>query len=98
MASTSDHENPLLSPLLFLYQLIQWVIAKCLAPTPPRSNSELRRPKVAVIGAGITGVTAAAHCVGHGFDVVIFEAGSKDRLGGIWTVDTDPSPPRAIGS
>lgn len=35
---------------------------------------------------GITGVTSAAHCVGHGFDVVIFDAGTKEQLGGIWSV------------
>jgi hypothetical protein len=97
-AMTSDQgvENPLLSPLLFLYQLLQWVISKTLSPSPPRSKSELSRPKIAIIGAGITGVTAAAHCVGHGFDVVIFEGGSEEQVGGIWSVScsqADSNPP-----
>ncbi|EHK97331.1 putative Dimethylaniline monooxygenase [Glarea lozoyensis 74030] len=48
-------------------------------------NNELGRPKIAIIGAGLTGVSAAAHCVGHGFDVQIFEAGPKEHLGGIWS-------------
>jgi glycine/D-amino acid oxidase-like deaminating enzyme len=59
---------------------------KILSPAPPDRSKPLRRPKVAIIGAGITGVTSAAHCVGHGFDVTIFEAGGEDNLGGIWSV------------
>ena len=86
MASRSELQNPLLHPLLFLYQILQFIIAKLLAPNPPPSGRHLGRPKIAVIGAGITGVTAAAHCVGHGFDVVIFENGGRDQVGGIWSV------------
>lgn len=86
MPQSSDMVNPFLHPLLFLYQLLQWIIDKALSPNAPRHNDELTRPKIAIIGAGLTGVSAAAHCVGHGFDVTIFEAGSRDRLGGIWSV------------
>ena len=91
MASKSEPVNFLLHPLLFLYQLIQTIIAYTLSPSPPKSDNELGRPKIAIIGAGITGITAAAHCVGHGFDVTIFEAGAdEDAVGGIWSV-RDPS-------
>lgn len=90
MASQSGVYNPLFHPLLFLYQLIQWLIDITVTPNPPQSNHELHRPKIAIVGAGITGITAAAHCVGHGFDVVIFESGPKERLGGIWTVRGRP--------
>lgn len=86
MGSYSQVWNPLFHPLLFLYQFIQWLADKLLSPNPPAPGAPLRRPKVAVIGAGITGVTSAAHCIGHGFDVAIFEAESSDNLGGIWTV------------
>jgi heterodisulfide reductase subunit A-like polyferredoxin len=86
MASKSQLANPLLHPFLFIYQLLQWLIAKTISPNPPSSDRELHRPKIAIIGAGITGITSAAHCVGHGFDVVIFEAGTADRVGGIWSV------------
>lgn len=86
MTSKSQPANPVLSPLLFLYQIIQWLLDKALSPHPPRPNGQLRRPRVAVIGAGITGVTAASHVCGHGYDVVMFEAGSEDQLGGIWSV------------
>lgn len=86
MAADTGVAGPLLHPFLFIYQIVQLLIGRFLAPSPPKSDRELGRPKVAVIGAGITGVTAAAHCVGHGYDVVIFENGGSDRVGGIWTV------------
>lgn len=74
------------NPILFLYQLMQWVLTKVLSPTPPPPNANLSRPKIAIIGAGLTGVSAASHCVGHGFDCTIFEAGDRKNLGGIWSV------------
>lgn len=78
-------ENPILHPLLFLYGIYQWIVRTVLTPKPPRPGQPLGRPKIAVIGAGITGVSSAAHCVGHGFDVHIFEAGPRKELGGIWS-------------
>lgn len=79
-------ENPILHPFVFLYQLVQWFLDKLLSPNPPQPGDNLGRPKIAVIGAGLTGVSAASHCVGHGFDVQIFEAGPRKQLGGIWSV------------
>jgi heterodisulfide reductase subunit A-like polyferredoxin len=79
-------ENFILHPFAFIYQVIQWIIGKLLAPNPPRQGVKLGRPRIAVIGAGLTGVSAASHCVGHGFDVQIFEAGPRSNLGGIWSV------------
>ncbi|OCL01248.1 FAD/NAD(P)-binding domain-containing protein [Glonium stellatum] len=75
----------LTNPILFVYQLLQWLLDKLLSPTPPPPNADLSRPKVAIIGAGLTGVSAASHCVGHGFDCRIFEAGGRKALGGIWS-------------
>jgi hypothetical protein len=72
-------------PLTLIYQVIQYVLSFILSPTPPPPNAQLGRPKIAIIGAGLTGISSAAHCVGHGFDVTIFEAGSQDNVGGIWT-------------
>ena len=57
-----------------------------LSPGPPPPKAHLGPPKVAIIGAGFSGVLTAAHCVGHGFDATIFEAGSRRALGGIWSV------------
>lgn len=74
------------NPLSWIYSLIQWFLIHLFSPDPPAPGAKLRRPKIAVIGAGLTGVSAASHCVGHGFDVVLFEAGDRDHLGGIWTV------------
>ncbi|ROW05378.1 hypothetical protein VSDG_00503 [Cytospora chrysosperma] len=85
MPTESRVENPLVHPFLFGYQIFQYLTDKILSPAPPDPSKPLNRPKVAIIGAGITGVSAAAHCVGHGFDVVIFEAGGEDNLGGIWS-------------
>lgn len=85
MPTESRVENPLVHPFLFGYQIFQYLTDKILSPAPPDPSKPLNRPKVAIIGAGITGVSAAAHCVGHGFDVVIFEAGGEENLGGIWS-------------
>jgi heterodisulfide reductase subunit A-like polyferredoxin len=89
MASETKVPNPLLHPFLFIFELVQWLIGKILSPDPPNPSTHLGRPKIAIIGAGITGVSSAAHCIGHGFDVVIFEAGDKESLGGIWSVSID---------
>jgi hypothetical protein len=85
-------ENPLLHPFAFIYQLIQWVLSNLFSPDPPKPGAKLGRPKIAIIGAGLTGVSAASHCVGHGFDVQIFEAGPRKQLGGIWSVNSTLHP------
>jgi monoamine oxidase len=81
----------MLHPFAFLYQVWQWLLDKLLSPNPPPPHAHLRRPKIAVIGAGLTGVSSAAHCIGHGFDVRIFEAGPRESLGGIWSVGESAS-------
>lgn len=73
-------------PVLYIYSWIQWILDKLLSPTPPPPNTVLSKPRIAIIGAGLTGVSAASHCVGHGFDVTLFEAGDEQCLGGIWSV------------
>ncbi|KAI7227888.1 FAD/NAD(P)-binding domain-containing protein [Hortaea werneckii] len=72
------------NPFKFIYQWLQVVLAMIFQPDPPAPHETLGRPRVAIIGAGLTGVSSAAHCVGHGFDVHIFEAGPRSQLGGIW--------------
>ena len=86
------------SPLEFFYQLIQYFLDYFLSPTPPPPNVQLGRPKIAIIGAGLTGVSSAAHCVGHGFDVTVFEAGERDSLGGIWAKVNNTSVRLLVGS
>ena len=91
--STGEVISELLNnPLLFLYKIIQFLIDKLLSPNPPPPSAELSRPKIAVIGAGLTGVSAASHVIGHGFDCTIFEAGDRNNLGGIWSVSSLLSP------
>ena len=44
--------------------------------------------RIAVIGAGMAGLTAAVHLLEEGFEVVVVEA--RDRAGGrVWSVDAD---------
>jgi hypothetical protein len=80
-----DYQSTLTVPFNGPIRISKWALDKLLG-TPPRPSKEVGRPKIAIIGAGITGVMAAAHCIGHGFDVVIFEANSQKNLGGIWSV------------
>ncbi|KAK4170472.1 hypothetical protein QBC43DRAFT_306287 [Cladorrhinum sp. PSN259] len=68
-----------------------------LSPSsPPADSPNTHSPgssplKIAIIGAGITGLTSAAHCIRHGFsNIVIFESGPIH--GGIWTTTTPSSP------
>ncbi|KAJ7217079.1 FAD/NAD(P)-binding domain-containing protein, partial [Mycena pura] len=72
------------------YILVQHVLVALFKPPPPMSASGHPLPspygRVAVVGAaGLTGVSSAAHCISHNFEVVIFEAGPRANLGGIWS-------------
>jgi len=83
--------HPIVWTFTYLYLITQAVLQYVFSPVPPppdaKSNSNIVPKRVAVIGAGLTGVSSAAHSVGHGFDVQIFESGSRERgLGGIWSV------------
>ncbi|EJD48241.1 FAD/NAD(P)-binding domain-containing protein [Auricularia subglabra TFB-10046 SS5] len=66
------------------YYLLQYFIIAVFRPRPPRTSGKLQHPhgRIAVIGAGLTGVSSAAHCIANGFEVVLFE--QKDKIGGIW--------------
>ena len=58
--------------LFYLFSLLQ----------PPPPSPELPQQvngRIAVIGAGLTGVSSAAHAIAHGFDVVIYE--QTDEVG-----------------
>ncbi|KAI5479695.1 dimethylaniline monooxygenase (N-oxide forming) [Pseudohyphozyma bogoriensis] len=71
------------APLLFLYAIYQRIVRALFSPEyAPRPANLKPYGRIAVIGCGITGVSSAAHFVGHGFDVVIFE--SEKDCGGIW--------------
>ncbi|KAL5363106.1 hypothetical protein BJX96DRAFT_112899 [Aspergillus floccosus] len=82
-------KHPFVQTFTWCYMLFQALINWFFAPVPPPPKSVadgLPKKRVAIIGAGLTGVSSAAHCVGHGFDVQIFESRSKEKgLGGIWS-------------
>ncbi|KAH9850906.1 FAD/NAD-P-binding domain-containing protein [Lenzites betulinus] len=68
----------------FYYVIVQHIIVWLFKPPPPPGPDYPKCPKgrIAVVGAGLTGVSSAAHAIAHGFDVVIYEQG--DSVGGIW--------------
>ena len=69
-----------------LYRVFQSILAYIFSPTPPLAGKhDQKAPRIAVIGAGLTGISSAAHAIGHGFEVTIFEAGGRNNLGGIWS-------------
>lgn len=83
--------HPFVETFTWLYLIVQAVLRYVFSPVPPppiaNNKSDVPKKRVAVIGAGLTGISSAAHCVGHGLDVHIFESRPKDQgLGGIWSV------------
>ncbi|KAF7290443.1 hypothetical protein HMN09_01302600 [Mycena chlorophos] len=75
------------------YIFVQHIVVFFYKPPPPKSADPLPHPygKVAVIGAGLTGVSSAAHCIAHNFEVVLFESGPRSSLGGIWAHENSTS-------
>ncbi len=62
-------------------------------PTPASCT---RRPTVAVLGAGIAGLTAAHELAERGFDVTVFEA-REDERNGLGGVPSGSYPPVKLG-
>ncbi|KAJ5156870.1 hypothetical protein N7492_009673 [Penicillium capsulatum] len=81
--------HPFVYTFTWLYLIFQAALRYIFSPVPPpptANNANLPRKRVAIIGAGLTGVSSAAHCAGHGFDVQMFETRPKEQgLGGIWS-------------
>ncbi len=75
-----------LSLFSWLSQVFRWILDNHAASRLLPANVPIYRPKIAIIGTGVTRIAAASQCAGFGFDVTIFEAGSRDTLGGIWSV------------
>ncbi|OSC98613.1 FAD/NAD(P)-binding domain-containing protein [Trametes coccinea BRFM310] len=68
-----------------IYMFIQHVLIFLFKWPPPPGPEYPKSPKgrIAIIGAGVTGISSAAHAIAHGFDVVIYE--QSDTVGGVWT-------------
>ena len=69
------------SVILVVYQWIQLLIAFFFSPQQP-SKSQPCFGHVAIVGAGLTGISTASQLIAQGFQVTLFEAGSE--TGGIW--------------
>ncbi|KAL5501120.1 hypothetical protein ACEPAH_9507 [Sanghuangporus vaninii] len=69
-----------------VYQLVQlFIICLFKPPTPKSQQQPSVEPfgRIAVIGAGLTGVSTAAHCIAHNFDVTLYD--KNESVGGIWS-------------
>ncbi|OBZ72902.1 hypothetical protein A0H81_06867 [Grifola frondosa] len=55
-----------------LYTFVQDIIIGAFKPWPPPPSLDrpILEPRVAVVGAGLTGVSSAAHAVAHGFGTI----------------------------
>lgn len=61
-------------------------IRNSLESAYPQATSMVERAqRVAVIGAGVSGVTAAAHLIAEHVDVIVFERAPVS--GGVWSVN-----------
>lgn len=67
--------------LLKIYEAIEIVVSFFFSPLPPTRTKD-KFGHVAIIGAGISGISSASQLVSQGFQVTIFEASSE--TGGIW--------------
>ncbi|KIJ19595.1 hypothetical protein PAXINDRAFT_161155 [Paxillus involutus ATCC 200175] len=72
-----------------LYIFCQRLIIAGWKQAPPPERIKHPYGRIAVIGAGLTGISSAAHAISHGFEVVIFDA--DDRVGGIWAHENKTS-------
>ena len=77
--------HPISHILNVVYEFFQELVTLLFSTRPPRPHQQLSGPRIAVIGAGISGISAAAHCAGHGSDVVLYEAHSRRHLRDIWS-------------
>ncbi|WFD04438.1 hypothetical protein MOBT1_003148 [Malassezia obtusa] len=67
---------------LYFYEAVEVLISYFFSPLPPKQPED-KFGHVAVIGAGISGISSASQLVSQGFQVTIFEAESE--TGGIWS-------------
>lgn len=62
-------------------------------PSRPASNTFSQHTKVAVIGAGVSGITTAAYLLKNGINVTVFER--SGQTSGVWNYDSkSPNSPK----
>ncbi|KAJ3011555.1 hypothetical protein HKX48_006771 [Thoreauomyces humboldtii] len=85
--------TPIVCFLVYVNLFLATLVSRALAfaadqpwypwsPNPKHKPLEGARPRVAIIGAGVSGVSSAAAAVASGVDVVIYE--KEPKLGGVW--------------
>jgi hypothetical protein len=74
MAKPINLTTSLLSTVIFL---LQRLLIALFSPPLPSTNSLLTGHKIAILGVGHTGASAAAHCVSHNSDVTIFQSSNN---------------------
>lgn len=86
MEDIKEHDRQCSNQLFSLYGLsrVRQLLNSVPTKPPERVERETGPPRFAIVGAGISGIAAAAHIKNLGFDCHIFEAGGEDQLGGIW--------------
>ncbi|PKI84466.1 hypothetical protein MVES1_001525 [Malassezia vespertilionis] len=67
--------------LIYVYECIEVVINYLYSPLPPKQPGN-KFGHVAIIGAGLSGISSASQLISQGFEVTIFE--EHDETGGIW--------------
>lgn len=67
--------------LLHIYEAVEVLISYFFSPLPPKRPTN-KFGHVAIIGAGLSGISTASQLVSQGFQVTIFEEGPE--TGGIW--------------
>ncbi|GAA5871132.1 hypothetical protein JCM16303_001701 [Sporobolomyces ruberrimus] len=76
--------------LRYVYLLYQSILAYVFSgPYHPLREGQKPLGRIAIIGAGLTGISSAAHAVDHGFEVVIFEG--EKSVGGVWARENSTS-------
>ena len=61
--------------------MLDSIYADNLSPLPPEQIAGTQSCDIAIIGGGLTGVTAALHLAENGYEVVLLEAGMIGRGG-----------------
>ena len=66
--------------------MLNSIYAENVSALSPSNKNRPQHCDVAIIGGGLTGVTAALHLAEHGYDVVLLEAETIDPEGILYSL------------